>query len=528
MSYRNTPISACAAPCRASTWSPASAAPPAAACFSMSAYLSAQLLRRHGLRAGGRRPVLPAPAARPVRAPLALANTYAALTELQHFSGGEPVSSARYLASNGGGAVSRSHEAGPPFTLLPGQPSRGSEHVELPCIRRAGVGPGRRISASRDLATPLGREMDESRRPVAASPPYLISIRSACDRLVWPRRQLLERAAANAPPPHRIAGCTRMPPPRRPRFANGPRSSGMPRVLASRELIAPHQETRARILKQPPERLFAQILEPLACEMAARRRGKDPQGRCLKWVPPSRPRSARETSGRTRGIPWQGGQHRAGRIEKALADAAAPSPILRQEAGRTGGARLIEDPRFRLAGAEEACASSARSPSKALQAQSSSPTNCTSGSVILLQRTQKSWSPCPANASTAAVWKGSFSRRTPGEGLTLAAELLEVDRHIPRPAIRPWSCTTSPPLHQPAGALGSTPRGRLLPATAGRAGQPGRGQTDAGPGPRRRSSGAEKRRLPPGCVDLDDALQQLEQIGSPRTIWSSSIRKSRS
>lgn len=482
------------------------------------AYLIRQLLRRLGC--GGEVVglfYLPPSGTDPVRL-RALANTYAALTELQHFSNGRAVFNACYLSvdANGGGSSKPFTEAGPPFQrcYLVNLPER--KPGSLNSVRDATQSVGQASEyLFRDLATPLGKELDARRRSLGISTSSFYSL--GLRRLVWPRRQLLEKAGRRL--------CGRLI--ERWLSKNATSLAGQIREWSLQQweaqgfrvedLISAHQEKCERQLKQAPEKMFAQIIDPLAGDLQASGGRKHAPVEQLNIGPAVQ---AMDQLEKILGVPdefrGKGATPEPGVIERALAEAAARiADTCDKKLAELVVRHLIEEPRFRLAGAEEALRQFSGIAEKALQAHEQLVKELNERASAIYLRIHKIFeSPAQQITHTGSIWKGAFSRRTPGEATTSpGGELLDLMRAYPK-------CRYQSLVLQHITRLYVSLRGLLsdqirevgfcrqrLGELAGLVENIRKPVEEprARPGP-----SAEKCLLPPGCTDLEDAQQKLE------------------
>ncbi len=269
------------------------------------------------------------PADRAPLNPLPLGNACAALTELRHFQGGAEFR-AQYVDRE-----AALQEAGAPFArciLLPLPPAAEEG-------RDAAAAPVAEFLA-RDLCTGLGRAADQARTAYSdpLGGPYCQTF--GLYNLVFPRRALLARAARRL--------CRTL-------VERWMSKDGAPVREAAQAWVAENwsrdeygpegfierlQAGCERALGQPPEKLFAQLIEPATAGAA--------------------PDAEAVADALTR-LEQQVGRP----VEETLADQPPPLAVLLREAGNKivdewGGrlgelmVRLIESPQFRLAGAEEA------------------------------------------------------------------------------------------------------------------------------------------------------------------------------
>lgn len=316
----------------------------------------------------------------------AMANAVAALTELQHFASPGVRFQARYPASDGSSGTTVFTETGSPFQrclLIPSEEEMGWK----PSLAEAEEGPPSpavlhaAASLYFELCTPLGRSVEHQRRQwasVQSSRPgeatgQLLFQSSGLYRIVWPRQQLLARVG-------RLL-CRRLVQ----RWMNKDASALKAGIkewvaqqwqalrLASEDLIVRLQEMCERSLRQAPETLFAALVDPLV---------PSPPPGPPQETSPGRSRTARPVSPPVCAEPLRLeavlevleqlelllGVPEGCRSPATGKEAANASPGLLVETLREGMTklanecelrmaelivRLIEQPDFRLAGAEE-------------------------------------------------------------------------------------------------------------------------------------------------------------------------------
>lgn len=200
--------------------------------------------------------LLPAADRNPSRT-LALGNAYAALTELSHFSSGGVTFSARYDDQQG-----HVSDPAPPFNRC----------IMLTIPEGPEDGPLSEVAGSladfiyRDLATPLGRAADEARNEMPApglGPMAPRCVTYASYRLSWPRRALLQRVARNLCRRVVQRWSTKDSTPIRETVKTWVAEQWASQQLAAEHLITHLQMTCERALGQIPEAAFAAITEPL-------------------------------------------------------------------------------------------------------------------------------------------------------------------------------------------------------------------------------------------------------------------------
>jgi serine/threonine protein kinase len=265
--------------------------------------------------------------------PLPLGNACAALAELGHFSRGAPFS-AQYLVRDGSVECRR-----PPF----------SRFALLP-LADDDAGPAAEFLA-RDLCTPLGRTADQAR--AAAGPP---ADGSSCQtfglyKLAFPRRALVGRAArqlcrglverwmSKDPAPVRAA-------------ARDWLAEHWPRDEYGPEALIEHLQTACqKAVGEPPERLFARLIEPVIAAPDAAVVA-DVLARLEEQVGRPGEETLAEQPYRFRELLRDAGDRIVAQWDRGVGEMMV---------------RLIESPQFRLAGAEEALREMAESLQRVLE-----------------------------------------------------------------------------------------------------------------------------------------------------------------
>jgi hypothetical protein len=278
---------------------------------------------------------------------LLLGNAYAALTELAHYAAPGTLFAARYHD-----AEAAVRDADPPFErciALP-LPEEGDE----PAFRSLAASAGQFLE--RDLCTPLGRACDLARAGLPA-PPWE-SRGLSCQtfglyRLSWPRRALVRSAARRL--------CRRLVQRWMSKDSKPVRESVQAWVqeqwtqneLGADSFIERLREEGDRLAGQTPEAAFAAALAPLTDRLAAA-----PPARRGAPAPEVGADEVAEALRQLEGLVGRPEEELAGDPLGTLGEA------LRQAADRLAGrwgqklaelpVRLIEEPDYRLAGAEEA------------------------------------------------------------------------------------------------------------------------------------------------------------------------------
>jgi hypothetical protein len=280
--------------------------------------------------------------------PLSLANAYAALTELNHFSSPEVIFSAHYDEAERPIA-----DRDPPFSrciLLPLPPDEKDPGPTQEVTDLAGD------FLCRDLTRPLGKAADECRVALTTaaveSGPFCQTF--GMYRFAWPRRLLLQQAAR--------ALCGRLAQHWASRESRHLRDAVQrwvneqweKRGLDPEHFIENLQQACERAAGQKPEAAFAGVTGPL--ESAARPTSSFWGGR---KVPDLDPAAVTDTLNRLEDLVGRPGNatavtRRPSVLPEALPEAAKPLVASLEKKVVQLASWLIEEPDYRLAGAEEA------------------------------------------------------------------------------------------------------------------------------------------------------------------------------
>jgi serine/threonine protein kinase len=335
---------------------------------------------------------------------LPLANAYAALTELQYYCQANAVFSAHYetAATNARGECLS--VVGPAFQRcilmhLPERKGKTAPDNSALLVRAADF-------LYRDLATILGQAIDEQRQEKiraadsAGTPPLLQSFGMA--RILWPRRALLEQCSRRL--------CNDLVSRWMSKDANaiaeslGPWTAERWESLGMRpeSLIERFQQLAEESLQQKPETLLAEILaqmQQVLQDSAARPKAP------VNMVPVVQ---AMDSLERVLGIPDECRSSKQGQVEASTIELAFQA-IARAIADECEqklaelAVTLLEDPNYRLAGAEEALRQFGATVEQALQAQETLAKELADKSAQLYQRIQKLIeSPMPTAAPTSS------------------------------------------------------------------------------------------------------------------------------
>jgi len=366
----------------------------------------------------------------------ALANTYAALTELQHYCQSDSCFTAHYETAASAVKGEGVTEVGPAFQrcilfTLPPASGKRSAFDNTPTTTRAGD------FLYRDVATTLGPTVDEAR---LGKLDFSTQYRSATEltlqsvglyRIHWPRHALLDHGARWL--------CAQL----ITRWMNKDSRELAPTIqqwtherwdslgMRPEHLIERFQELCEHSLQQTPEQMLAEILAPLqeAMESAVPAKGKPqtvhlgPVVQCMEKLEnvigiPEEARSARSVSSE------------AALMERALADITHVVADECEQRLAELAVTLLEDPNYRLAGAEEALRQFSTLVEKALSAQEILAKELTDKSTQLGLRIQQlTESAGQVGTNSKSSWSTSLSRRTTVASKTLSSnDLFELVR----------------------------------------------------------------------------------------------------
>jgi serine/threonine protein kinase len=275
------------------------------------------------------------PAADPNQsATMALGNAYAALTELQHFSSPEETYAARFddrvppltnAASPFNRCVFMSAAADLPDTADPAR--LAAEYLDL------------------ELTTPLGRTAEAARAAASANAAGVVCQSFGLYRYSWPRRGLLQRAARTYCRQLVQRWTAKADQSVKDKLAAWVQGQWDEHDLGAQSLIARFQEACARVLGQPPETVFAAVTGPLVAKEGA-----------LLELGHANLQNAVKQLERVVGNPAELSlQSEPAILDEALRQEAEVAVQTWQPLLDRFTFELMEQPEFRLAGAEEAC-----------------------------------------------------------------------------------------------------------------------------------------------------------------------------
>jgi eukaryotic-like serine/threonine-protein kinase len=486
------------------------------------AYGVRQLLRKHGY---GRAEIvglffLPDLAAETNA--VALTQTYAALAELKHYASGHEVFTAIYPRDD-----RQLSEAGSPFQrcrflTLPKPKTATIAAENVPeTVTLAGQ------FLYRDLVTPLGKSLDAALASALAQPPgdggpawHTFGLH----RVVWPRKRLLERAAVLLGKRVVERWMSKDAKDQSARLSQWAQEQWEAQGLRPEALITRNLQECEKKLKRPPEQMIQEALAPLAKALAPA--GSKSAATSVNAAPVVSAFAALE---KILGVPEECRDNNLTSPEPSVIERAL------KEAGTAIGdhadqklteliVKLIEEPAFRLAGAEEALRQFSTVAEQSLRSQEILGKELGDRAAVLYARIHTLIeSPNQPITQSNTIWKLGFSRKTPTSNPRLGIDLLELIRlyaktrfqslilsqvnkqyvglrgHFSDQIREVGFCRTR--LGELLGLLGDKPAG--APAATG--------QAAAGPAAGLPAAASfERLLLPTGCVKLDDAVQRLD------------------
>ena len=360
--------------------------------------------------------------------PIGLANTVAALTELNHFAAADAIFAARYDSCEMRGPTRTIQEKGPPFQqcfLLP-MTSTKSDQASTDLLQA-----GHFLFSN--LVTPLGHIADHCRRQAGRglNPAALSYHTFGSHRIVWPRRQMLEQAAGRL--------CSRLVQHWmskdgkrvREEILQWSQEQWEAQGFRPETLIARHQELLESALQQPPEKIFSAILGPVAEVLKHNSQDKG-ANISLKIAPVVQ---AVDRLEKLLGIPEenrpqsvkQQGSAEPSRMELALAGIAETIAAECDQKLAELVVRLFEEPLYRMAGAEEAIRQLSACVQKALESQESLLRELQERTASVHQRLHALLeSPAPPSpAASTPRWRAPFTRRLTPAPTSTGADFLD-------------------------------------------------------------------------------------------------------
>jgi hypothetical protein len=508
------------------------------------AYAARHQLRRQGFDRAEIVGVFLLPAAdRDPRNTQELANAFAAMAELEHFASPDTVFQAQYDGGEAKPTIVSLGERGPALqrcVLLPlprmkeralsGAPASEVTLALAPAMNRVLALAGHLLFS--ELVTPLGRDADHTRKQTLkarrqqsgakeTAGERLVYQTVGMQRVLWPRRQLLEQASRTV--------CQRLVERWMSKDAKALRESirgwilGQwdERGLTQERLIARFQQGCEKDLQQPPENYFAALLAPIQQTLAPPPKG-GPAETPLRLAAVV---DAMEELERLLGVPEEcQGIPKAGKptaqqpgvLEQALADTATVLADEYEQKLAEMVVCLIEGPEYRLAGAEEAIRQMNELVEQALQNHEQLTKELHDRAVAIYQRIQKILDSPEPPASTTPSWR-PFTRKVPPASSLLATELLDLLKSYPKCRYQSLILRRVSGFYVGLrGQLSDQLRevdfcrarlGELLEVLSGKRAA---GAAVPPPPTTGRSPVAGRYLLPAGCRNLEDAVRQIE------------------
>jgi hypothetical protein len=467
----------------------------------------------------------------------ALANAFAALTELHHFARGDARFRARYGTGDPQGGGAPLSESGTPFrrcVLLPASapPNAWSpEGGPVPAdLARAGH------VLFTELCTPLGRATDRLRKATAHNGDTLHYRTCGACRVISPLRHILALAARRL--------CQRLIGRWTSKDARAVRETVKPWIaqrwtelrLETEELITRLQETCKSRLGQAPEDQFAEALRPLLDLTPAARDRADKNSQVAADVDRLLA-AAVETAARLEtllGVPDEcqslisrgAEEPPPGSVVEALKAAASSLSEECELKVAQAVVGLIEDPDFRLAGAEESIRQLSATVEQALRHQEQLCRELQERSAALYNRIHDLLEQPPVPAQQAnSSWLKAFSRKSASSS-GMAADFADLFRAYAKARYQGLVLQRISAFY--VGLRGQLSdqlvevdfcRARLGELTAllaeGPAGEPGEAPTRAAlPLP----PDVVEYLLPEGCTDLEDAVCRVSKAVSEKDL----------
>ena len=364
-----------------------------------------------------------------------MANAYASLVELQHFCKPNAIFSALYETAANVGKGERVTASGPALERcvlfsLPTLQGKLDPSDNLPIVSQAGD------LLYRELATHLGHAVDHARSGIQAPEdsmhpgqgPRLQSV--GAYQIVWPRHALLEQASRHLCSQLVTRWLNKDAAP----IADTIRQWTLERWeslgLRPETLIERFQQLAEESLQQKPETLLAEVLAPVQELAAAAKASAKGKSLSVNMMPIVQTMDRLE---RVLGLPDDGRNSKTMNVEPAhlertlteIAHALADD-CERQLAELA--VTLLEDPTYRLAGAEEALRQFSTTVDQALQSQDALAKELADKAAQLHQRIhQITDKPMPSGSGSSTQWALTMSHRPAGVNLS-AADLFELVR----------------------------------------------------------------------------------------------------
>jgi hypothetical protein len=412
------------------------------------AYTARRLLRRQGFHRAEIVGLFLLPdAERGNKSPaIGLANSFAALTELNHFAAPDAAFKARYDAAEQKSSTVVS-ETGPPFQrciLLPLPEHRGAGACQpgAECGDRPEPAPAGPLGLAgrwllTELVSPLGAALEHARLPSAALKTAATPIYQTFGmyRLLWPRRQLLQHAARELCRQLVQRWMNKDAKPLRDSVQKWVEAQWEDQGLSADQLIVRLQEDCEKALGQPPEALFAFVAAPLAAA-AAGPQGRNAAPAAEVSFKQSTVMEAMDQLDQLVGMPDEcrptgptPTDPVISKIEETVRQAVATAATEIEQHLAELLVRLIEEPAFRLAGAEEAIRQFNVAVEKALQHQEQLGKELQARAVALYQRMHEL---VEGAGEGNPLWKTPGTRRSASERAALVNNLLDLVRSYPK------------------------------------------------------------------------------------------------
>lgn len=350
-------------------------------------------------------------------APIVLANTYASLAELQRFTEPDAIFSATYETANSTAKGERITINGPAFrrcmfTQLPDPIGRLSPTTNQSAVRRVGE------FLCRDLATTLGQVMDEQRQARFAdldpegSQARQVQLQSFNTfRIHWPRLEILDEASKRLCSQiiHRWMSKDAKPLSDSIRTWTAERWEAL--GMRAESLIERFQQHSEHSLQQKPESMLAETLSEM------QKLATSPNGVSSA---PALMVEALAGFERILGVPEECRDVKQMNMDPSLIERmlAEISLVIADECEQKLAelaVTLLEDPCFRLAGAEESVRQFCTSVEHALQSQETLAKELASRATKLHQRIhQVIDKPVATDLPAGGAWALGLGRRAPG------------------------------------------------------------------------------------------------------------------
>lgn len=388
-------------------------------------------------------------------------NALAALTELQHFGTGEQTFTAVYGGNDPTLTKGVFTEASVPFQrclFVPITPEEagtftGENHTEdgpgntLPCIQQAAS------ELFLELCTPLGQAADRNRetyreeliRQGRSADARMLLQTSACTRIIWPRTRLLRLTAQRCCKLLAERWMNKDARPVRERVKTAVEQHWADLRLASDQMIERLRAACEHKLGQAAETLLAGVIEPIAAVIVpvspGPRTGRNsPAAEEIKlpmntvmevieglehWL--GLPEGCQSITG-----PKPAGAIEEGQFSQHFKEAAVHFSNELEVRLAELVVRLIEQPEYRLAGAEETLRQFSQLVEQALQHQEHLTQELGIRSAALYNQLQTLLGQPVPQPTTESGWRLGFSRRPAAANQQFAHTLLELLRAYPK------------------------------------------------------------------------------------------------